>query len=496
MVRRQYGDPIISPKSKYLPEPKKNQTAAAPKKAVAKTSPKVQAPSPKTNAFGAQSSFGMPSLKNLTLTPGGTTKSPATNKKAPPAPATSGVGGAGLSNLLAGMRKMQEQAKKKAQAAKQQAQGGSISPLDAMSLIPGMGGIAGLGRLGLGAAQDPSMLQQEQDVPMFGKSLSDYLSEAGDGSGLISSQLAALEAERARGRGQQQKGDADIAAMYAALQNSLRGDQATTAQRYTDAQAASQASTNQANSAIQNAQQQVAQSQDQTLANLGISDAGQQAERTQGEYHGMNTGTNAIKGDANVQNLISGGQGQQNLLQSNISAAGFQGASRRADLQTELMDYLSNIGNQEATLRDNARQQAQSLAQSRYGADSDAFYREQDYRNGLDDRAYNRGMDADQRDLQWQQFQAEQDASSNQAVDPSKLRGNDSALYYLQQAGVAPQDQQVILQSIYESIGTSDGGKTPNAYAAGQKAIASNPNIRNKNAAYSALWAMLGNKTG
>lgn len=485
MARRQYGDPISSPKSKYLPEPKKKQTAVAPKS-------KVQTPQMKTNAFGVQSSFGTPTLKNLTLSPA--TKTP-TNKKAPPAPATGG-GGAGLSGLLAGMRQMQEQAKKKAQAAKQRAQGGSISPLDAMGLVPGMGGMSALGKLGLGALQNPSMLQQEQDVPMFGKSLSDYLAEAGDGSGLISSQLAALEEERARGRGQQQKGDSDIAAMYAALQNSLRGDQTTTAQRYTDAQAASQASTDKANSAIQNAQQQVAQSQDQTLANLGISDAGQQAEKTQGEYHGLNTGTNAIKGDANIQNLISGGQGQQNLLQSNITAAGFQSASRRSDLQQELMDYLSNIGNQEATLRDNARQQAQSLAQSRYGADSDAFYREQDYRNGLDDRAYNRGMDADQRDLQWQQFQAEQNANGNQAIDPSKLRGNDSALYYLQQAGVSPQDQQVILQSIYESIGSADGVKTPNAYAAGQQAIANNPNIRNKNAAYSALWAMLGNKTG
>lgn len=287
----------------------------------------------------------------------------------------------------------------------------------------------------------------------FDKTLADYLAQAGDGSNLITSQLAALEAQRASGRAQQQRGDSDIANMYAALQQSLKQDQASTGERYAAANQQSIDSSNAANQAIQQALTNAQSSQDQTLANLGISDAGKQAAQTQADYNTMNTAATATDADAARQALASQGQAQQDLYGSWGTAAGFRGNERRADLQNELAQYLSQIGGQEAQLRDSAAQQARSMAQQQYGADQDAFYRNQEYLQGLDDRAYSRGQD--QLQLEMAQQQAEAEAQPSLSVD--NKGGIQNAMNYLSSMGFRdPSTTTRILQEIQNAMAEVD----------------------------------------
>lgn len=296
-------------------------------------------------------------------------------------------------------------------------------------------------------------LQASAQPKMFDRTLSDYLSQAGDGSNLISSQLAALEAQRASGRAQQQRGDSDIANMYRALQASLREDQASTADRYAAANKESINSSNAANQAIQQALTNAQGSQAETLANLGISDAGKQAAQTQADYNTMNTSAVATDADAARQALNRQGQAQSDLYGAWGTAAGFRGNERRADLQNELMQYLQGLAGEEAQLRDSAAQQARQMAQSQYSADQDAFYRQQEYLQGLDDRAYSRGQDRLELEMAQQQAQAE--AQPNLSVD--NKGGIQNAMNYLSSIGFRdPATSTRILQEVQNAMANVD----------------------------------------
>lgn len=304
-----------------------------------------------------------------------------------------------------------------------------------------------------GSAQSIIEGLQASQPKTFERTLSDYLAQAGDGSNLISSQLAALEAQRASGRAQQQRGDSDIANMYRALQASLKGDQADVASRYAAANQESINSSNAANQAIQQALTNAQGSQNETLANLGISDAGKQAAQTQADYNTMNTSAVATDADAARQALNRQGQAQGDLYGAWGTAAGFRGNERRADLQSELAQYLSQIAGQEAQLRDSAAQQARQMAQSQYSADQDAFYRQQEYMQGLDDRAYSRGQD--QLQLEMAQQQAEAEAQPNLSVD--NKGGIQNAMNYLSSIGFRdPATSTRILQEVQNAMAAVD----------------------------------------
>lgn len=305
-------------------------------------------------------------------------------------------------------------------------------------------------------------------APMFGKTLADYLAGAGDGSGLITSQLAALEGLRNSGRQQQATGDSEIAAMYAALENSLRADREASQQRYAGAEQASKENTGEAQATIDAAAKAAQQAQNETLKNLGISGANKQSAATQAGYTSTNTAGNQQIGNATVQNLIERGASDSDLITQNVAAAGFRGANRRADLQQELMDYLSGLAGQEAQLRDSAAQQARDEARAQYEADYSNFWQNQQYGDSRDDEAWSRAMQ-----------EAELNGQSQQQIDPTDLKGQDAVVYSMQNAGVPARAQQAILNTIYSGLSnagslTKNGTTSPYAaaYAAVNQAVA------------------------
>lgn len=258
------------------------------------------------------------------------------------------------------------------------------------------------------------------EVSTFGKTLEDYLGAAGSGEDLIANQLAALDRQRAGGRADAKQGKAAVGSIYGGLQKSFKGDKKASAKQNKDAQAQIQSSTDAASQNLSNALAAGNTDIADTLAALGISDSAEQAQATRDEYGVQNADAAARRGEADIANLVTRGQSQQDFLTGSAAAAGFAGSDAQASIQQDLLDYLQGIGGQESQLRDNAALQARNNAVQQYNADAEAFYQQQQAQVQAaqqamqqDQTAWQRAMDTAK--LNWDQTQYYDQAEREQA---------------------------------------------------------------------------------
>lgn len=284
-----------------------------------------------------------------------------------------------------------------------------------------------------GLSQDPSQALMQDlnglmgggggmgtEIATFGKTLEDYLSEAGSGEDLISNQLRGLDRQRKQSKGDAAEGKAAVGSIYGGLEDSFKGAGKEAKQQYKDTQAQVQSSTDAASNSLANALAAGNSDISQTLANLGIEDSGQQAQATRDEYGVQNANQAAQRGNYDIQNLISRGQSQQDFLQDSAGAAGFAGADAQSQIQRDLLDILGGYGDQENQLRDNAAMMARNNAVTQYNADAEAFYNQQQAQAQAaqgaaqqDQQAWQRAMD--QAGLNWEQEKYYDQAQREQA---------------------------------------------------------------------------------
>lgn len=246
------------------------------------------------------------------------------------------------------------------------------------------------------------------EIATFGKTLEDYLSNAGSGEDLIANQLRGLDRQRDLSRGDARTGTEAVGSIYGGLEKTFDQESKEADKQYEGTQQQIQSSTD---AASRNLAQALASGNSdiaKTLANLGIEDSGKQAQQTRDEYGVQNANQAAQRGNADIQNLISRGQSQQDFLQGSQAAAGFAGADAQSEIQRDLQDVLGAYGTQENQLRDNAAIQARNNAVQQYNADAEAFYAQQQAQVAAaeqamqqDNQAWERAMQA--AGLNWDQ---------------------------------------------------------------------------------------------
>lgn len=258
------------------------------------------------------------------------------------------------------------------------------------------------------------------EISTFGKTLQDYLAAAGSGEDLITNQLDALNDQRQSGRQDARTGKEAVGSIYGGLEDSFKGAKKDARSQNKEAQGQIQSSTDAASRNL--AQALAAGNSDiaTTLANLGISDSAGQAQQTRDEYGIQNANQAAERGQADISNLVSRGETQQEFLQGSQAAAGFAGSDAQSEIQRDLLDYLQQIGGQESQLRDNAALQARNNAVTQYNADAEAFYAQQQAQVAAAEQAmqqdqmgWQRAMDTAK--LNWDQTQYYDQAARQQA---------------------------------------------------------------------------------
>lgn len=266
------------------------------------------------------------------------------------------------------------------------------------------GALAGLGsggRLPLtgGVAEDVVL-------PTFGKTIADYLAEAGDGSSLISGELSAMDAREQALKQQALTGDSAIAQIYAGLQNSLGKSGEDAGSRYAAAGTAAQGIQDGTAATIAAAQKNSEGAQAEIRKNLGMGDvAPSAAQNYQSADQSNAQSALAATGKSQQDYLQSLSMANQDFYGSNKTAAGFRGAESRAGLQQDLATRLAEMQQDRSSLQSNASQQAQQLAMQRYQADYGQFSDERNYTESLADKNYDRT---------WQQAQARQESQYRQ----------------------------------------------------------------------------------
>lgn len=334
--------------------------------------------------------------------------------------------------------------------------------------------------------------ESSQDVSSpwnFSKTLADYLDIAKQLSGSgVSNQLSNLESQKAYIQNAANIGDSKLAAIYAALQDSIGKQASDTSGAYKDALDRSKTYTDAQQAAVQAANASAAAMQQKYAdANGTGADAPRAADNTQAGYSQQVASGIGTTGNSAYQQLNTNGATQGNYLGSLKSSAGFAGASQRSALQKALIDSLSEISSQEASLKDSQGSAASSLAQTLYNQDYNQF---KDRLNWQTDAA-NSAFD-----------QAYKTAKLNKSssTDPSNLKGSDKATYLLQQNNVPSAIQRQIFSNINASAGVAGRASTSinksTAYAEAYKNIQANPNIPDeyKQLAYVAAASMLGYK--
>lgn len=299
---------------------------------------------------------------------------------------------------------------------------GNLGKLMTGQYVPGMADTQASGDLmaGLQSLMGGGYGGGTPQISTFDKSLQDYLAAAGSGEDLIANQLRSLDKERATGRSDAAEGKAAVGSIYGGLKKSFNDDKKISRQQNKLAQKDIQSSADAASASLTNALAAGNSDIAQTLANLGISDAAGQAQATRDEYGIQNADTAARRGEADIAELVSRGQTQQDFLTESGAAAGFAGSDAQSEIQRDLLGYLQAIGGRESQLRDNAALQARNNAVQQYNADAEAFYRQQqaqvqaaEMAAQQDQQAWQRAMDAAR--LNWDQTQYYDQAQREQA---------------------------------------------------------------------------------
>lgn len=356
-----------------------------------------------------------------------------------------GMGGGNLGKLLTGQYVP-------GMSPDTQASAGAMD--DLMALLGGGGG-------GGGAMQ----------VDTFGKTLEDYLSNAGSGEDLIQNQLRALDRQRNMSRGDARQGQRAIGSIYGGLEKSFDKAGRQSEKQYENTQKRVQSSTDAAADSLTGALAAGNSDIASTLAALGIEDSGQKAQATRDEYGVQNINQAAERGNYDIQNLISRGQSQQDFLEGSQAAAGFAGADAQSEMRRDLQDILANIGNNESQLRDNAALQARNQAVQQYNADADAFYKQQQAQvaaqeaaMGQDQQAWERAMQA--AGLNWDQTKYYDQAAREQeqmAAEAGAQGGLNNENYmdaqnYLQNYFKTPEYAADAMQKAQEAISQVPAG--------------------------------------
>lgn len=245
---------------------------------------------------------------------------------------------------------------------------------------------------GVPAAGQTRQVQEPQAPQGFNRTIDDYLNEA-DSSQFSAAGMADIAGREQYMRQRAAESDAQLQALYASIAGQLQAQDPQIAQRYGDANAATQANTEQAvgmaNSNALNSQSAM----EQMAKNLGTEAALPIAEQQGAGLANENQATLnnlATYGQLSGQALTDAGARERTLNTSNINASRFQGATDRSNLQSQLMQYLAALQDERATVARDSMDRALSLAQSRYNADYGQFQDERNYQTNRDDTAYDR----------------------------------------------------------------------------------------------------------
>lgn len=298
---------------------------------------------------------------------------------------------------------------------------GNLGKLMTGQYVPGMGGTqASEGMMGdLSGLFGGGYGGGTPQISTFDKTLEDYLAQAGSGEDLIANQLGALDDQRDTGRNDAREGKAAVGSIYGGLEKSFDESKRDARQMNKGAQKDIQSSADAASRSLTGALEAGNSDIASTLAALGISDSAQQAQGTRDEYGVQNVNQAASRGEADIANLVSRGQTQQDFLGGSQAAAGFAGSDAQSEIQRDLLGYLQQLGGQESQLRDNAALQARNNAVTQYNADSQSFYQQQQAQVAAaeqamqqDQQGWQRAMDTAK--LNWDQTQYYDQASREQ----------------------------------------------------------------------------------
>lgn len=293
-------------------------------------------------------------------------------------------------------------------------------------------------------------------IPMFGKSLADYLAGV-DESQFSGEMLAELDAREQALRGQASAGDAELARIYQWLMNQIGGQDAQINQQYEQAQG----QTRQNMQAATNALVQGGQSTDQQLAeafgNLGIEPGAGSGNLAAGRAGQL--GDMAQRGQINADYLANTGSTQRNLNRENRTAAGYRGAEERAAMQQQLARFLAELQGERTSVRAQGRSQAQQAAQAQYEADLQNFMAERDFATKRDDEAWNRELETARLQL------SQQEAAGRNRPEPAEQMPFDQIATRLTQTQGRARTNQIMSIIAQQAQAPNNQNTTPGNFA-------------------------------
>lgn len=198
----------------------------------------------------------------------------------------------------------------------------------------------------------------------------DALNQVG---GSYQAALGNIDSEEAQARSRQKQGDAQLAAMYAALQRDIGKNRGVISKDYGDSISASKGQTAATTGAISNTYKQTNNELAQLFSQLGIEAAAPDALMGSNQDRGFLSGIANINGQSDVNRLgrdraasLSFNTAQQNI-------AGLSGKEKRSALMTQLNDALTGFGQQRNSIHG---QMADAINSRQYQLEQDAMNRQ------------------------------------------------------------------------------------------------------------------------
>jgi hypothetical protein len=192
-------------------------------------------------------------------------------------------------------------------------------------------------------------------------------------SNAYNAQIGNLNSQEADARKRAKTGDAQLAAMYAALQKDIRGNRGALGGIYDTASKRSQVDTAATKGAINKQYQQTNSELGSLFAQLGIEAAAPDALAGGNQDRNLLAGLVDASG-ANARNAFGLDKAAAlgfNTAQENI--AGLTGRDKRSDLMTQLNNAISGIGQQRNQVYG---QMADAVSQRQYQLENDALQRQ------------------------------------------------------------------------------------------------------------------------
>lgn len=204
-------------------------------------------------------------------------------------------------------------------------------------------------------------------IPTSDQLYADAMSQVGNA---FNAQLENLDATARDAKNRRKKNDAQLAAMYGALQKDIGANQKNITGMYGTARGATQKGTKDTKAAINKTYSDTNAELASLFDRLGIEAAAPDALAGSNSDRNLLSGLVDFSGNSalNAMKLNERAAGDFNTAQQNI--AGLTGKNKRADLMTQLNDMLSGIGQQRNQVYG---QMADSVAQRQYQLEQDAL---------------------------------------------------------------------------------------------------------------------------